>query len=129
VELLGLEQPLPATAGPGASLDVPLVWQVSQPSQRPLVRFVHLLGADGRPLAQQDGTACAGECPTSTWVADEVLRDTVTLAIPPDAPDGEYTLAVGWYDSETLQRLEARDGSGAALPDQLLRLGQVTLAR
>jgi 4-amino-4-deoxy-L-arabinose transferase-like glycosyltransferase len=129
VEMLGLERSLPASAAPGASLDVPLVWQVSQPSERPLVRFVHLLGADGRPVAQQDGIACAGECPTSTWVADEVLRDTITLSIPPEAPGGEYTLAVGWYDSETLQRLDARDADGAALPDQLLRLGQVTLVR
>jgi 4-amino-4-deoxy-L-arabinose transferase-like glycosyltransferase len=129
VKLLGLEQSLPAGATPGATLDVPLVWQVSQLQERPLVRFVHLLGANGRPVAQQDGVPCGGECPTSTWVAEEVLRDTATLTIPPDAPDGEYTLAVGWYDSETLQRLDARDGGGNALPDQLLRLGQVALVR
>jgi hypothetical protein len=129
VELLGLEQALPADAAPGATLNVPLVWQVSQPQERALVRFVHLLDADGRPVAQQDSVPCAGECPAGTWLTNEVLRDSVTLTIPPDTADGEYTLAVGWYDAETLQRLDARDGDGAAPPDQILRLGQVTLLR
>ena len=53
---------------------------------------------------------------SSSWIAGEVLTDTVSLTIPEDVPAGSYSLAVGWYDGETLQRLEARDaeGSGAA---------------
>ena len=108
-------------------LEVPLVWQVLAPSGQPLVRFVHLLGADGKPLAQHDSAPCEGECPASSWIAGEVLTDTVALAIPDDVPAGSYSLAAGWYEGETLQRLEARDAEGTVLPDGLVPLANVEL--
>jgi hypothetical protein len=98
----------------GATISVPLVWQALGTSDRPLVRFVHLLGAEGRPLAQADGVPCGGECPADSWVVGEVLRDGVSLVLAPDTPPGEYTLAVGWYDGETLQRLDVQEAEGAA---------------
>ncbi|MFN8466855.1 MAG: glycosyltransferase family 39 protein [Caldilineaceae bacterium] len=129
VRLAGLQN-APAPSGrPGDTLEVPLVWQVLEPSARPLVRFVHLLGANGKPLAQHDSAPCEGECPSASWLAGEVLTDTVTLTIPGDAPAGSYSLAAGWYDGETLQRLEARDAEGAVLPDGLAPLANVEVAQ
>ena len=129
VRLAGLQNAPAPSVRPGETLEVPLVWQVLEPSDRPLVRFVHLLGADGKPLTQHDSAPCEGECPPSSWLAGEVLTDTVTLAIPEDVPAGTYFLAVGWYDGETLQRLEARDGKGAVLPDGLVPLADVEVTK
>jgi hypothetical protein len=57
------------------------------------------------------------------------LTDTVTLPIPENTPAGNYTLAVGWYDGETLQRLAARSAEGTILPDGLVPLAKVEVAR
>ncbi len=129
VRLAGLQSAPAATVRPGETLGVPLVWQVVEPSARPLVRFVHLLGADGKPVAQHDSVPCEGECPASSWIAGEVLTDTVQLTVPRGALSGTYTLAVGWYDGETLQRLEADDARGTVLPDGLAPLANVEVTQ
>ena len=120
VRLLGVESALPTAVKPGDAITIPLAWQVEQLAQQPLVRFVHLLGSDGRPVAQQDGVPCEGACAVETWVPDEVFRDTITLTVPPDAGAGTYRLGVGWYDQNTLERLPAADANGEALADQLV---------
>jgi len=129
VRLAGIQNVPAPSVRPGDTIEVPLIWQVLESSDRPLVRFVHLLGADGKPLAQHDSAPCEGECPSSSWIAGEVLTDTVTLAIPEDAPAGSYSLAAGWYDGETLQRLEAHDAQGIVLPDGLAPLANVQVAQ
>lgn len=128
MQLAGLQHALASSIRPGETLEVPLVWQVQEPSTRPLVRFVHLLGADGKPVAQHDSAPCEGECPSSSWLAGEVLTDTVTLSIADDVLAGSYSLATGWYD-ETLQRLEARDAHGTVLPDGLVPLAVVDVVQ
>ena len=129
VRLAGLQSAPAVKVRPGETLEVPLVWQVLEPSKRPLVRFVHLLGADGKPVAQHDSVPCRGECPSSSWITREILTDTVTLAIPDDVPAGSYSLATGWYDGETLQRLAARDAKDIVLPDGLAPLANVEVAQ
>jgi 4-amino-4-deoxy-L-arabinose transferase-like glycosyltransferase len=122
VDLLGLETPAELTITPGAVLTFTLVWQPQTTPESALIRFVHLLGADGRPVAQQDTVPCDGACPTLFWLPDEVLLDPVTLILPGDLPAGDYRLAVGWYDQETQQRLPAFAQDGQPLPDGLLGL-------
>lgn len=122
VRLLGLEKSLAAVMDPGAQLSVPLIWQVLQPSLRPLVRFVHLIDSEGRLVAQQDTIPCNGECPATSWLAGEVLQDEAILDLPPSLVEGQYTLVAGWYDSNTLQRLMALDDRGTPLPDQRVEL-------
>jgi hypothetical protein len=129
VQLAGLETAPAATVQPGKPIELPLVWQVVEPAERPLVRFVHLLGANGELVAQVDSIPCSGTCPSNTWVAGEVVRDTVALTVPEDAAVGKYTLATGWYDGETLQRLEARDEQGVVLADGLAPLLDVEVSR
>jgi hypothetical protein len=79
--------------------------------------FVHLLGpakADGSPLwAQADSEPCGGGLPTGKWRAGDVIRDTVTLAIPADAAAGEYTLVTGFYNWPDPVRLEVVGGGDA----------------
>lgn len=56
------------------------------------------------------------------WARGEEVRDRRTLALPPGLPAGSYTLAVGLYRLDTLERLPAVDAAGRPLPDAELRL-------
>jgi hypothetical protein len=53
--------------------------------------------------------------PTTGWLPGEVIVDTHTLAIPPDAPAGTYTLQSGLYDPDTGVRLADATGADAIL--------------
>jgi hypothetical protein len=75
------------------------------------VRFVHMLGPDGKPLAQEDSAPCAGACGAATWIPGEVIVEQVPLTIPAGLAAGRYPLAAGWYDATTFQRLPARDAA------------------
>ena len=129
--------PLNATFGPGIRLlgmtDVrqegrtlrfTLIWQVPGAQPRSLKRFVHLLGENQRPLAQEDVIPCGGDCPSGAWLSGEVLLDNVVIPLPDDLPAGVYPLAVGWYDAVTLERLPAYDERGQEQPNGLLVLPQ-----
>ena len=56
---------------------------------------------------------------TTQWQADEYVEDSYTLAIPPDAQPGPYTLYVGIYDAASNERLPAFLGGQRVLDDRL----------
>lgn len=129
VTLLGVNAAEEAQAGPamlritaGQTLTFTLIWRAERTAENELTRFVHLVGPDGRPVAQEDTVPCQAACPATSWLSGEILLDQVTLPIPATLAVGRYPLAVGWYDPDTLIRLPARDENGAALPDNIFRL-------
>jgi 4-amino-4-deoxy-L-arabinose transferase-like glycosyltransferase len=123
VALLGADLSDELTASPGQPLAFDLVWQALSTPPANLVRFVHLLGPDGRLIAQQDTVPCQGGCPSPSWLPGEILLDRVELALPADLPPGSYTLAVGWYDAAApAQRLAALDDAGTPLESDALVL-------
>ncbi|MCS7221984.1 MAG: hypothetical protein RML36_05900 [Anaerolineae bacterium] len=129
VTLLGVDAPLEMRAGPdtlrataGQPLKLTFIWQAHHPDDRELTRFVHLLGSDGRPIAQEDSVPCQGTCAASSWLSAEILSDEAILQVPQGLPTGRYRLAVGWYDAASLVRLPAQDQRGSPLPDDLLIL-------
>lgn len=129
VTLLGVDVPPETRAGSdtllaaaGQPLKLTFIWQAHRTADRELTRFVHLLGGDGRPIAQEDSAPCRGACAAPSWLSDEILSDEATLQVPQDLPTGRYRLAVGWYDAASLVRLPARDQRGFSLPDDLLIL-------
>ncbi len=122
VRLIGVDGPTELTLEPGQIATFDLIWQVIDPAQTPLTRFVHLLGVDGAPVAQQDTVPCDGSCPSTSWLADEYLVDPVSVAIPDDLAAGTYTMAVGWYEPETFVRPSAVDGDGQRHEDGLITL-------
>ena len=124
VQLLGLNISPIATRDPagqamipvaaGQSITLTLAWRVLETPTRDLTRFLHILGADGRPVAQQDSAPCGGACPATSWLAGEVLIEQAQLVIPSDLATGGYPLAIGWYDARTFQRLPGKGGGSSA---------------
>ena len=79
--------------------------------------FVQLLGPDnpatGGPVwGQDDSEPCRRAYPTSNWAPGEIVHDVFAIAIPQEAPPGEYELRMGFYQLETLTRLPAVDATG-----------------
>jgi hypothetical protein len=59
--------------------------------------FVHLFDpATEVIVAQEDVLAGSDAYPTTRWVPDEVVSDTISLQLA-GLPDGTYSLAVGLY--------------------------------
>jgi hypothetical protein len=87
-------------------LEVTLYWRALAPMDRDYTVFVHLVGPDGQMVAQHDGGPWwEVSLPTSTWGPGEELRDQHRLSLPPDLAPGTYSLRVGAYYWETLERL------------------------
>lgn len=104
---------------PGQSLDLRLFWEANTFIRQDYTVFIHLLGPDGTPITQGDSQPMGGFIPTNYWPPHQRVADVHTLAIPDDAPPGEYRLVVGWYDLETMQRLPMTQGDesiGDAFP-------------
>jgi hypothetical protein len=97
-----------------ASLHLTLWWQALQVPAGDYTVFVHLLDpATETIVAQSDAMPRGGAYPTSWWLADEVVSETVTLPLE-DVLPGTYRLAVGLYNPA--QRLPASGPDGQRLP-------------
>lgn len=97
---------------PGDTLFVDLTWQATRPMTHDLKLFVHLLDRSGNLVAQVDppagmrldDTGQSVDYPSSQWAPGELVLTQVELPIPLSAPPGPYHLALGLYDSLSLQR-------------------------
>ncbi|MBI3957898.1 MAG: hypothetical protein HY328_03735 [Chloroflexi bacterium] len=136
-QLLGLTS-APEAAGQsisvaaGQPVTLTLAWRALETPPRDLVRFIHVLGADGRPVAQEDSPPCASACPATSWLPGEVFVEQARLTLPVDLPAGSYPLAVGWYDATTLRRLPAAgatDSEKRVAPDMALLPVKLILTR
>lgn len=97
---------------PGATLSILLQWAADQPPQADYTVFLHLLAPDGRLVAQDDAyPTWLTPQPTSHWPLHQPRLDTHRLNLPANLSPGEYTLQVGLYEVQTLQRLALADGS------------------
>ncbi len=87
------------TARPGDVINLQLTW-LRTGSTPPLHLFVQLLPAAPPPAAQYDSAL-----PTDQWSPNQRQTTRVGLWIPPETPAGKYILIVGWYQSESGERL------------------------
>jgi hypothetical protein len=106
----------------GAELPVLLRWQALQTPPADFTVFIHLLAPDGRLVAQSDArpTWLVPQL-TSQWPLERPLLDSHQLHLPDDLPPGIYTLSLGLYHVQTLERLPLVDGRDA------LSLGSVRI--
>ncbi len=77
------------TPSPDA-LALSLVWQFAAPLTADDIRFVHVLDADGRLIAQDDH-------PLGVVPAGVTRVDTVSLTLPAGRASQNYRVTVGWY--------------------------------
>lgn len=101
-----LETPTPR---PGEALRLWLYWrrgraEVPMPAPtrgEALSAFVHMVGADGRTVAQFDGweTSVRGLAP------GDILAQRAEIPLPGDLPAGDYSLLAGLYSPQDLQRI------------------------
>lgn len=127
ITLRGYALPTQDDLRAGGTLPVQLYWRAESAPARSYKVFVHLSGANGELYAQDDSVPVHWQRPTSSWAAGEIIIDEHELTIPPTLPAGSYTLALGMYDAETLQRLLLCDADGQARPDNQLVFTEVQI--
>ncbi|MDW8325603.1 MAG: DUF2723 domain-containing protein [Anaerolineales bacterium] len=107
----------------GGLVRVYLEWQALQTMQESYTVFVHLVGPDGRLYGQRDYWPVEGTRLTTSWHPGEIIRDPYEVRLVPDAPPGAYTIHVGLYLLETLQRLPVLNADSLPLDDKVVLVG------
>jgi len=90
---------------PISNLQLSIVWQAKRAMDRRYIAFVHLESSDGGIVTQDDHEPHRGIYPTTRWAANEMVREAYALNVPGDLAPGKYVLQVGWYGSDTGDRL------------------------
>jgi hypothetical protein len=100
-----------STVAAGETLNLELVWQAVTELSESYRVFVHVLGADGRIVAQADGLPANWTRPTTGWLPGEFIRDAHSLTLPAELPPGEYALVTGLYlpNGSRLQQPNGQD--------------------
>jgi hypothetical protein len=109
IRLLGFDRSGALRAGETARLR--LSWAVSAPPPADYWLFAHLIGPDGRRIAQLDLPY-----PTSQWAPGSFAATELPIAQPADAPAGTYQVLIGLYDQPTGQRLALTTDGASAEP-------------
>ena len=84
--------------------------------------FLHVTGPEGYIWAQEDHINPGmqpGGFPTTRWPLDKYVWDEYAVTIPGEAPEGVYTLHVGVYLLDTMERLPVFRNSGQYAGDRL----------
>ncbi len=102
-------------ASPGSTLQIKLDWRALAPMTEDYTIFIHLVDADGKIIAQRDDQPQGGAYPTSFWDVGEIIVDEYQLAVPRDAPIGEYKMEIGVYLAGNGARLPVRDNDHIVL--------------
>lgn len=111
IRLLGYSLPA-AQVRAGETLTVDLVLEGLAAMQENFTVLVHLETPDQRVIYPADGPPRKGDYPTSAWIPGVRFTDRHPIAVPLNAPPGQYRIAVGFYRPGDLSRLPV-DGSSA----------------
>ena len=97
------------------TLTVRLLWAFDSARSENDIRFVHVVGADGTPIVQDDRTL--GIQPAGSEWAENIM-----LILPDDTPAVTYRVYVGWYTYPDFTRF-AVEGA----PDGLALVGEIQI--
>lgn len=86
-----------------------LWWYCQQVPDTDVTVFAHVYDQAGQLISQGDGSPLAGLFAPRQWQAGHFVRDIRYIPLPDDLSHKPYTLAIGWYDTATGQRLPAFD--------------------
>lgn len=126
VRLLGYDMSKDAKAG--GSLKLTLYWRCVAEMTESYTVFTHLLDSDNVIRGQRDRLPGVPEAPTTSWIEGEIIADLFEIAVDSETPEGEYTVEIGMYHTNTLERLPVYDPQGAIQGDSIL-LQTVQVAR
>jgi len=118
IEFIGAR--LPSQVAKGATLDYTLYFRSLKAVATDYQVFVHLLDAQGKMVAGNDGPPRQGLYPTSFWSPREIITDERHWAL--DVPPGEYQIEIGFYQFSTGERLPLT-GQDAQRQNQVLVQG------
>ena len=107
------------TAVSPQELRLSLLWRAEAEIEMDYTVFVHLTH-DEAILAQDDSFPAGGYYPTSLWRVGDIVSDEHTLALPEPYDPGRHKLIVGFYQLETLHRLQVLDEAGQPVSDHLI---------
>lgn len=108
---------------------VTLYWLALSEFERDYISFVHLVGANGGIISQDDSITDQGVTPTTRWQVGEIIVDRHSLALKNASP-GQYRLVAGLYlaSENGYANLPAFDRAGNKIGNQA-ELGQIQLAQ
>jgi hypothetical protein len=104
---------------PGETVQLTLEWEAMRAMGEDYKVFVHVLGPNGLPIAQQDREPLNGTYPTTRWQPGERVADPYAIALPADLAPGEYVVEVGLYRISDLTRLPVLDAEQNVVDDKL----------
>jgi hypothetical protein len=105
---------------PGGALELNVRWSCLRDMDKDYTLFVQLIAPDGTLKGQIDVWPRDGTSPTSAWRVGQTIEDAYLVPLEPDAPTGDYQVAMGWYLLETMRRLPVLDDQGRAIDDRVL---------
>jgi hypothetical protein len=113
-------------ARPGGNLAVTLGWQAIGPVAADYAVVTILRDRQGQAVEQNQRSLGGGGAGTAAWEPGRWVFATSTLGLRGSLQPGEYTLAVGLYDSKARKLVPVDPaGPGANLDEETLSLGSV----
>jgi hypothetical protein len=108
------------------SFSVQTEWGTGDWQPRPLTMFIHLVDENGQLVTQLDLPLGGDDYPSALWGDNErTVTTTYDVPLPGSLPAGEYSILLGLYDSQTLERLAAVDTNGTPQEDKVVRIGAI----
>ncbi len=105
--------------GAGETVNLTLEWEAAKAIPEPYKVFVHVLGTNGLPIAQQDNEPLNGSYPTTRWKRGERVSDPYSFALPADLPPGRYQVEVGLYRLSDMGRLPVLNADQSVVDDKV----------
>ena len=103
------------TIGPGRYVCVEVDWKAEKAVGQFYHVALHVVGPDGRLVAQHDGVPAAGLAPTNTWAAGQTVADRAAIALPAGLAAGQYLVSLVVYDPGTGARLPVAGGDSLTI--------------
>lgn len=111
----------------GDELEITLYWRSEQRMETDYKIFVHVFEPTTKaPVAQDDSMPKRWAHPTTLWAPGERVADVIPVSLK-GVPQGEYGVAVGVYDPQTMERLPVVGAENRFYPDDRLILQRETV--